>query len=195
MDSYLLTNLRKIAMLPAGTETYDFAGCRSEPIHTLNHIIMNVAFLQKPLDNSRVEQVSQQFDLPDLLLPFWGYRKKMPMHHIVRLEGQGNYTVFYFADGSQLVVSLTLKKLEGRLSSKVFARIHKKNVINLLYLKGIYASDQAISRLPVSVSLLNGDSVEVSRRKARQFMKHVRGFQQELVSMIDEPVRRAAVVA
>lgn len=132
----------------------------------------------KPLTYAYVEQIASQFAMPDLTLPFWGYRKKMPMHRIVRLEGEGNYTVFHFADGTRLMVSLTLKKIESRLSPKVFVRSHKRNIINLLYLEGIHPGHQQLM-----VSLVNGDRVEVSRRKATGFIKQVHGFQQELMSL------------
>ena len=102
----------------------------------------------------------------------------MPMHRIVRLEGEGNYTLFHFADGSQLIVSLTLKKMESRLSPKVFARPHKKNIINLMYVEALHPDRQQLS-----VSLVNGDRIEVSRRKASHFIKQVRGFQQELMEL------------
>ncbi|RYC67334.1 MULTISPECIES: LytR/AlgR family response regulator transcription factor [Spirosoma] len=141
---------------------------------------MKSTLLTKPLTKAHVEEIAGQFEMPDLTLPFWGYRKKMPMHRIVRLEGEGNYTVFHFADGSQLMVSLTLKKMESRLSSKVFVRPHKKNIINLLYLEGIHPDQQQLS-----VSLINGHRVEVSRRKASRFIKQVKGFQQELVTLSD----------
>lgn len=114
--------------------------------------------------------------MPDLTLPFVGCRRKTPMHRIVRLEGEGNYTLFHFSDGSRLMVSLTLKKLEGRLSPRVFVRPHKKNIINMLYVKAIHPYNQQLS-----VSLINGDRVDVSRRKASRFIKQVRGFQQELL--------------
>lgn len=143
---------------------------------------MKATLLTKPLTHAHVEQIAGQFAMPDLLLPFWGYRKKMPMHQIVRLEGEGNYTVFHFVDGSQLMVSLTLKKLETRLSPKVFVRLHKKNIVNLLYLKGIHPDRQQLS-----ISLVNGDRVDVSRRKASRFMKQVKGFQQELIELRSAP--------
>lgn len=104
------------------------------------------------------------------------------MHQIVRLEGEGNYTLFHFADGSQLIVSLTLKKMESRLSPKVFARPHKKNIINLLYLEALHPDNQQLI-----VSLVNGDRVEVSRRKASRFIKQVKGFQRELLVLNSTP--------
>lgn len=139
---------------------------------------MRKAPLTRPLTRSRVEQIAGQFAMPDLLLPFWGYRRKMPMHQIVRLEGEGNYTVLHFADGTRLMVSLTLKKIEGRLSPKVFVRPHKKSIVNLLYLNGIHPDRQQLS-----ISLVNGDRVDVSRRKASRFIKQVKGFQQELIEL------------
>jgi two-component system LytT family response regulator len=141
---------------------------------------MRLALSTQPLTHAHLEQIASQFAMPDLLLPFCGYRKKMPMHQIVRLEGEGNYTVFHFADGSHLMVSLTLKRLEERLSPKVFVRSHKKNIVNLLYLQSIH-SDPIGQHL--SVSLLNGDRVDVSRRKVSVFIKQVKGFQQELVAL------------
>ncbi|WP_461151012.1 LytR/AlgR family response regulator transcription factor [Spirosoma pulveris] len=138
---------------------------------------MRLPLIAHPLSKRDVEQLADEFAMSDLILPFWGCRKKMPMHRIVRLEGEGNYTLFHFADGSQLMVSLTLKKMESRLSSKVFVRPHKKNIINLLYLEGVYPGEQ------LCAGLVNGDRVEVSRRKASRFIKQVKGFQQELKTM------------
>lgn len=145
---------------------------------------MKTPLLAKPLTNVSVEQIAPQFALPDLTLPFWGSRKKMPMHRIVRLEGEGNYTLFHFADGSQLMVSLTLKKMESRLSPRVFVRPHKKNIINLLYLEALHPEHQQLS-----VSLVNGDLIEVSRRKASRFIKQVKGFQQELLILEAKPAQ------
>ncbi|MVM39440.1 LytTR family transcriptional regulator [Spirosoma sp. HMF3257] len=151
---------------------------------------MKTILLSRPLTNVHVEEIARQFAMPDLTLPFWGSRKKMPMHRIVRLEGEGNYTLFHFADGSQLMVSLTLKKMESRLSPKVFARPHKKNIINLLYLEALHPDHQQLS-----VSLVNGDRIEVSRRKASRFIKQVRGFQQELLVLDAKPTTPMLVAA
>ncbi|GAB2560079.1 LytR/AlgR family response regulator transcription factor [Spirosoma areae] len=151
---------------------------------------MKKTVLAQPLTTVHVEELAGQFAMPDLTLPFWGYRKKMPMHRIVRLEGEGNYTLFHFADGSQLMVSLTLKKMEGRLSPKVFVRPHKKNIINLLYLEGIHQNPPQLS-----ISLVNGDRIDVSRRKASRFIKQVKGFQQEVKVLDAKPADSGAGMA
>lgn len=144
--------------------------------------------------------------MPDLMLPFWGYRKKTPLHRIVRLEGEGNYTLFHFADGTQLMVSLTLKKMESRLPPKVFVRPHKRSIINLLYVADLLHDSgepdrprpvrsstapagkaTGRGRQPLRVRLVNGDRVDVSRRKASRFIKQIVGFRQELLTFDTTP--------
>lgn len=131
-----------------------------------------------PLACDELAAVARRLHMAELSLPFWGYRKSMPMHRIVRLEGDGNYTHFYFDDGSSLLVSLTLKRIEGRLPANIFVRSHKKNLINLLYLQEIRPNKQ-----PFLVALSNGDFVEVSRRKATQFYRQIESFQQEMKNL------------
>ena len=125
----------------------------------------------------QLQAITRHLNLPDMMLPFWGHRKKVPLHCIVRLEGEGNYTLLHFSDGSRLMVSLTLKKMEERLSPSMFVRPHKKNIINLLYLQEIRPGKT------MSVRLTNGDEVEVSRRKVSQFLQTVRTFQRELLPL------------
>lgn len=151
---------------------------------------MKATLFARPLTHVHLERIASQFAMPDVILPFVGSRRKMPMHRIVRLEGEGNYTVFHFADGSQLMVSLTLKKVEGRLSPKVFVRPHKKSIINLLYVQSVNPDGQQLS-----VSLMNGDRIDVSRRKASLFIKQVKGFQQELMIMDAEPTAPIIIIA
>ncbi len=139
---------------------------------------MRIHLTTLPVARNELEAVAHQLHLADLDLPFWGYRKAMPMHRIVRLEGDGNYTHVFFDDGSSLIVSLTLKRIESRLPANVFARSHKKNLINLLYL-----SEVSPNRQPFTVVLANGDFVEVSRRKATQFYRQIESFQQQMRSL------------
>jgi two-component system, LytTR family, response regulator len=124
---------------------------------------------------AELETLAQQFHLTELLLPFGRGRQWMPMHQIVRLEGDGNYTTFFFRDGSRLMVSLTLKTLSARLPLSVFARPHKKNMINLLYLNEIGPGAK-----PYTVQLSTGELVNISRRKAADFLRHVSGFQETM---------------
>ncbi|GAB3927418.1 LytR/AlgR family response regulator transcription factor [Larkinella terrae] len=125
----------------------------------------------------QLQSVTRHLNLPDITLPFWGQRRKIPAYRITWLEGKGNYTVVHFSDGSEMIVSLTLKKLEGRLPSEIFVRPHKKSIINLLYLQEI-RTDKG-----VTTCLTSGFEIEVSRRKTTQFMKLVIAFQQEFLPL------------
>ena len=136
-------------------------------------------FLQASLPLSFSEEqmkvLGMRLTLPEVTLPFWGYRKKVPAYRLIRLEGEGNYTRLHFDDRTTLVVSLTLKKLQARLSPEIFVRPHKKNIVNLLYIEEIIHADGLILRLS------NGDEIEVSRRKTAKFLNQYRAFQHEFM--------------
>ncbi|MGM9507962.1 MULTISPECIES: LytR/AlgR family response regulator transcription factor [Larkinella] len=125
----------------------------------------------------QLQAVTRHLNLSDIVLPFWGQRRKIPAYRITWLEGQGNYTVVHFSDGSEMIVSLTLKKLEGRLPTEIFVRPHKKSIINLLYLQEIRPGKST------TICLTNGCEIEVSRRKTTHFMRLVVAFQQEFLPL------------
>jgi two-component system, LytTR family, response regulator len=82
--------------------------------------------------NQVIKPTSEQIlAMPEaLLLPFRAGRWWVDFGQIVWLEGIGNYTSCVFADGSQLVVALTLKRLFDRMPASQFVRLHRKHLIN-----------------------------------------------------------------
>ena len=76
---------------------------------------------------------------------------------ILRLESSGNYTQFFFNDGSKLLVTKTLKEYDQMLADSGFLRIHQSHLINVEQIKefvkvdGGYLVMKDGSRLPVSV--------------------------------------------
>jgi len=50
--------------------------------------------------------------------------------HIIRLEGEGNYTRFFLQDGRKHVSSKTMKEYEEILLQYNFLRIHKSHLVN-----------------------------------------------------------------
>jgi len=83
--------------------------------------------------------------------------KVCPIETIVRLEAMGNYTYFYFQDGSKLLVTKTLKDYNTILEDLPFLRVHQSHLIHLNHLKsyikteGGYLLMNDDSRIPVSV--------------------------------------------
>ncbi|MFT4759131.1 MAG: two-component system LytT family response regulator [Paraglaciecola sp.] len=76
---------------------------------------------------------------------------------ILRLESTGNYTQFFFLDGTKLLVTKTLKEFDKLLADNGFIRIHQSHLINLKQIKeyvkvdGGYIVMKGGSKVPVSV--------------------------------------------
>lgn len=77
--------------------------------------------------------------------------------HIIRCESSGNYTHFYFVDGSKILVTKTLKEYDKLLEDHHFVRVHQSHLINAQLIKeyikteGGYLVMKDGSRVPVSV--------------------------------------------
>lgn len=102
-----------------------------------------------------------------LWLPFQNGRRWVDLRAIIRLEGAGNYTTCVFADGSALLVALTLRCLQDRIPAGLFVRPHKKHLLNRAHVTSVQASTFA-------VQLTNGDSVEIARRRVGAFKREMR---------------------
>jgi two-component system LytT family response regulator len=76
---------------------------------------------------------------------------------IVRMEANGNYTQFFFKNGSKLLVTKTLKEFDKTLAEDGFVRTHQSHLINLNYIKayikteGGYIEMTDRSIIPVAV--------------------------------------------
>ncbi|MDP2089835.1 MAG: LytTR family DNA-binding domain-containing protein [Flavobacteriaceae bacterium] len=87
---------------------------------------------------------------------------------IVRLEADGCYTTVVMKGGKNTIVSRTLKDFEDSLPSEKFFRIHKSHLINLKYIN-------EYSNLSGNfVSMSDGSKVEISRRKAPEFIQKIK---------------------
>jgi two-component system, LytTR family, response regulator len=101
-----------------------------------------------------------------LWLPFQRGRRWVDLHTIVRLEGVGNYTSCIFADGSALLVALTLRCLQDRIPAGLFVRPHKKHLVNRAHVASVQPRTYA-------VQLTNGDRVEIARRRVEKFKREM----------------------
>ncbi len=80
--------------------------------------------------------------------------------NIVLMEAEINYTNLHFKNGEQILLCQTLKSLEEKMKGLGFLRIHRKILLNTLYISHF-------DELNTSFILKNGKEVEVSRRKLR----------------------------
>ncbi len=74
---------------------------------------------------------------------------------ILYLKSESNYTYIYFTNNEKVLVSKTLKYLQGKIDSPMFLRIHASYYINAAYLSKYIKSQSKIIlegniELPVS---------------------------------------------
>lgn len=73
---------------------------------------------------------------------------------IIRLEGEGNYTRFFLADGRKHMSSKTMKEYEEILLQHYFLRIHKSHLVNKNHIDHYHNDGMVIlkdkTQLPVS---------------------------------------------
>jgi two-component system, LytTR family, response regulator len=89
---------------------------------------------------------------------------------IMHFEACSNYTIIYFKDHPKLTVSKTLKDFEEMLPEDTFLRVHHSHIININYLKRYIKGDGG------QIELINGRTIDVSRRKKEEFMQAIHAF-------------------
>ena len=146
-----------------------------------------VDYLLKPIDPdelmdavSKVEQQDQSTDRIALLKENFNQPKRLALNtldkiHIVevaeilRCESHINYTMFYFLDGTKLLVTKTLKEFDKLLTDHHFIRVHQSHLINTRFIKEFTKSDGYIF-------MKDGTKVPVSTRKKQVLMDMIQNF-------------------
>ena len=131
-----------------------------------------VDYLLKPIDPdelmdavSRVESQDKPTQRIDLLKENFVKTKRIALNtlekinivnidEILRCESNINYTMFYFVDGTKLLVTKTLKEFDNLLSEHQFIRVHQSHLINTNFIKEFLKSAGEIvmkdgTRVPV----------------------------------------------
>ncbi len=90
--------------------------------------------------------------------------------NIIRCESNINYTYFYFADGSKMLVTKTLKEYDGMLSDYGFYRVHQSHLINIDHLKEYVKIDGGY------LKMFDGSSVPISTRKKSYVLNLLQGI-------------------
>jgi len=84
---------------------------------------------------------------------------------IVRCESSTNYTIFYFQDKRELVVTKSLKEFEDLLYDHKFFRVHHSHLVNARFIREFVKSEGG------HLIMQNGVSVPVSTRKKAEVIK------------------------
>jgi two-component system, LytTR family, response regulator len=82
---------------------------------------------------------------------------------IIRLEGEGNYTQFFFANKSTLLTTYTLKNYEDILINYGFIRVHKSHLVNKAHVINYLAEGM--------LTMTDFSKVEISRRRKEEVLE------------------------
>ncbi len=86
---------------------------------------------------------------------------------IMFCESNGNYTFIHLENEEKIFCSGNIGFYENALSKELFLRIHKKYIVNTLFIKAIYRSDRFYCEL------INGKTLTISRRKQEEIQKQL----------------------
>ena len=82
------------------------------------------------------------------------------------MEGESNYTRFYFTDKKILLTSRTLKEYEEMLAAHGFLRVHKSHLVNKKYIVSYNAEGMLVMK--------DSSKVEISRRRKEEVMAAIK---------------------
>ncbi len=86
---------------------------------------------------------------------------------IIRCEASSNYTWFYLTNNRKILASKTMGNFENSLIENDFIRIHRKNIINKLFISKIEKCG--------TVKLLDGTYFKTSRRRRKSISQILLG--------------------
>ena len=85
---------------------------------------------------------------------------------IIRIEGENNYTRFFFASKNRVMISRTLKEYEEILSGFGFIRVHKSHIVNKKHIIN-YTHDGFLV-------MADQSKVEISRRRKKEVLEELK---------------------
>lgn len=91
-------------------------------------------------------------------------KKYVAIDQILFLEGDINYTHFYFQFRKPTVISRSLKYFEADLLPRGFLRIHRSHIVNSRFVK-------SVSLLENTLTLVDGTVLRVARRRIKEIFQ------------------------
>ncbi|MBT3385846.1 MAG: response regulator transcription factor [Prolixibacteraceae bacterium] len=127
--------------------------------------------IQQKEENQRIKQLFRNIRQPQnprIGLPTTDRIEFAEVNKIVRCQGEGNYTHFYFEGNKHLLVAKTLVEFEDLLQEYSFVRVHKTHLVNLKHVVAYVKSGGGM------LQLSNGNEVAVSRRRKDDVLKQLK---------------------
>lgn len=166
------------------TTAYDEYAIRAFKVNALDYLL-------KPIDTEELCQAVEkakekiisgkrsagidevlQWVQPDMkktkiAMPVDGRIRMIPFEAIVYCESESNYTFIYLLGEKRIMVSKTLKEIEGMLKHPNFLRVQNSYLVNLNHVKEYIRGEGG------ELLMSNGDSVRVSRNKKEELLQRL----------------------
>ena len=94
----------------------------------------------------------------------------LKLDDIIRLESNGNYTLFYSSEGDKIMVSRTLGEFGEILPDEIFYRTHQSHIVNLRHVRKVLREDGGYALMS------DGAKVSISRRRKDDFLDRLGGI-------------------
>ena len=99
--------------------------------------------------------------LPQTLILNARLKQRIAIDQILFLEGEINYTSFYFQSQRRTIIAHPLKHFEADLLPHGFIRIHRSHIVNSCFVK-------SANLLENSLTLVDGTVLRVARRRVKE---------------------------
>jgi len=119
----------------------------------------NIEFLMEQMQAIETDTVKK------IAFPTFEGVEFVPLKDINYCKGDNNYTHIYLLDGTDLLISKTLRYVEQMICEYQFFRVHNSYIVNLDYVKKFVKSDGGY------LVLESGESISVSRSKKAELLK------------------------
>lgn len=120
------------------------------------------------LDELRLKAVSASPVLAKLQVPFDRGIRFVDVDKITRIKAKNNYSEIYLDGGEKIICSLTLGRLEEQLQGGRFIRVHQSHLVNIKFISKYYRTAGG------QLEMVDGSSIEISRRKKDELLKILR---------------------
>lgn len=103
-----------------------------------------------------------------LMLPTRQGIERINIDSIVRIEASSNYSKLIFTNGKAIVAAKVLHWFEKQDGMDTFLRTHRTHLVNKIFISSY------IDGTGGQICLLNGELIDVSKRKKRVFLHNWR---------------------
>jgi two-component system LytT family response regulator len=126
----------------------------------------------EPITQQKLEQLfnlmkKQSTGLKSVALPTLKGLDFIEVHQVMYCQSDGNYTRLHLTDGETILVSKTLKEVEGYFEGHYFFRVHNSYLVNMNHIR------KYIKGKGGYIVLKNGHYIPVSRGRKEGFLDHL----------------------